>query len=80
MNFEMNISQFSPHIFWSYDKSKDLPEEVVIEQVLFNGEIEDFDLLFKSCSRESIEKVVVRYEKNGMREKRTNFIRKMYLS
>lgn len=30
----MKISQFSPHIFWSYDRSKDLPEEVVIEQVL----------------------------------------------
>lgn len=61
----MKISQFSPHIFWSYDKSKDLPEEVVIEQLLFNGEIEDIDLLFKSCSRENIEKVVIRYEKNG---------------
>lgn len=34
MNFEMKISQFSPHIFWSYDRSKDLPEEVVIEEVL----------------------------------------------
>ena len=32
----MNISQFSPHIFLSYDKTKELPEEVVIEQVLFN--------------------------------------------
>ena len=76
----MKISQFSPHIFWSYDKSKDLPEEVVIEQVLFNGEIEDIDLLFKSCSRENIEKVVILYEKEGKREKRTNFIRMMYLS
>ena len=32
----MKISQFSPHIFWSYDKTKELPEEVVIERVLFN--------------------------------------------
>ncbi len=76
----MKISQFSPHIFWSYDKSKDLPEEVVIEQVLFHGELEDFDLLFKSCSKESIEKVVEKYEKEGKREKRTNFIRMIYLS
>ncbi|GAB1348709.1 hypothetical protein MASR1M107_09210 [Ignavibacteriales bacterium] len=76
----MKISQFSPHIFWSYDKSKDLPEEVVIEQVLFHGELEDFDLLFKSCCKESIEKVVEKYEKEGKREKRTNFIRMIYLS
>lgn len=76
----MNISRFSPYIFWSYDKSKELPEEVVIEQVLFNGEIEDIDLLFELCSKNKIEKVVDRYEEAGKREKRTNFIRKIYLS
>lgn len=76
----MKISQFSPHIFWSYDKSKELPEELVIEQVLFNGEIEDIDLLFESCDKERIEKVVIRYETEGKREKRTNFIRMIYLS
>lgn len=63
----MQISQFSPHIFWSYDKSKELPEEVVIEQVLFNGEIEDIELLFELCSSASIEKVVksTQKSKNG---------------
>jgi|APEBP8051072266_1049373.scaffolds.fasta_scaffold38992_1 hypothetical protein len=76
----MKISQFSPHLFWSYDKSKELPEEVVIEQVLFNGEIEDIDILFENCDKERIEKVVTRYEKEGKREKRTNFIRMIYLS
>ena len=76
----MNISQFSPHIFWSYDKTKELPEEVVIEQVLFNGEIEDIELLFKLCSSENIEKIVSRYERESKREKRTNFTRMMYLS
>ena len=53
---------------------------MVIEQVLFNGEIEDIDLLFEICPKENIEKVVNRYEKEGKREKRTNFIRMMYLS
>ena len=76
----MNISQFSPHIFWSYDKTKELPEEVVIEHVLFNGEIEDIELLFKLCSSEKIEQVVKKYEKEHKREKRTNYIRMMYLN
>ncbi len=76
----MKISQFSPHIFWSYDKTKELPDDLVIEQVLFNGEIEDIELLFKLYSDQEIERVVSRYEKEGKREKRTNFVRMMYLS
>ncbi|MBK6679727.1 MAG: hypothetical protein IPN18_03590 [Ignavibacteriales bacterium] len=48
--------------------------------MLFNGELEDIDLLFESCSKVSIEEVVIRYEKEGKREKRTNFIRMIYLS
>lgn len=53
---------------------------MVIEHVLFNGEIEDIELLFKLCSNDSIEKIVKKYEKEHKREKRTNYIRIMYLS
>lgn len=53
---------------------------MVIEHVLFNGEIEDIELLFKLCSSEKIEQVVKKYEKECKREKRTNYIRMMYLN
>lgn len=37
----MDISKFSPHIFWFYKKDSDLPNELVISQVSLYGEIED---------------------------------------
>jgi len=73
----MNISNFSKHIFWSYKENVNLPDEVVIQQVITYGEIEDIVKMVKIYNKEKIltnlEKIKKRYPK------RYNFIKKVFL-
>lgn len=73
----MNISKFSPHIFWSYKKDADLPGKIVIEQVSLYGQIEDMLLMRELFSRKEILKVLEGL--NAKYPRRVHFIEKVIL-
>jgi hypothetical protein len=63
----MNISGFSKHPFWSYKKNADLPEEIIIQQIVLYGEIKDMIRLTRLFSKEQINKVISRLSASGQR-------------
>lgn len=73
----MDISKFSSHIFWSYKKDADLPNELIIAQVSLYGEIEDMILMKKFFSKKEILKVLEML--NTRYPKRVHFIEKVIL-
>lgn len=73
----MDISIFSPHIFWSYKKNADLPNALIISQVSLYGEIEDMLLMKKLFSKKEIHKVLETL--NAKYPKRVHFIEKVIL-
>lgn len=73
----MQIDNFSKYIFWSYNNSADLPEELVIKQVAIYGEIEDIKKLKKLVNPEKIKEVLETIKSKY--EKRVNFILKVIL-
>lgn len=78
-NSVINISEFSKHIFWNYKPAVDLDEEIVIENVLLYGDIDDYKKLEEVVSRESLIGVVNKLENRGKNLKRINFIKKIVL-
>ncbi len=46
----MQINNYPKYIFWNYADDADLPENIVAEQVLSYGDIEDISLAFKQIS------------------------------
>jgi len=54
----MDISKFSPHLFWSYKKDADLPNSLIISQVSLYGEIEDMVVIKKLFPKAEIQKVL----------------------
>ncbi len=76
----MKITGYSEHAFWSYDKESDLPEEVIIRQILLYGEIKDMLRLVKLIRHDKIEKVLSSFSINHQNIKRINFFRKVILS
>ena len=74
----MKINNFSKYIFWSYKEDADLPDEIVIRQVLLYGEVKDMLLISKLYTKDAIHSVLVKF---GQREnKRRYFIEKVILS
>ena len=71
----MIISNFSKHIFWSYNDNADLPDAVIIRQVATYGEIKDLIKLSVLFPKETIIKVLESIKK----DKRVNFILKVIL-
>ena len=73
----MDISRFSPHLFWSYKKGSDLPNSLIINHVSLYGEIEDMILMKKLFPKNEIQKVlktlISKYPK------RVHFIEKVVL-
>lgn len=76
----MKINNFLHHIFWSYKPDADLPDEVVAEQVLLYGDVEDMFLLVKLMSYEKIKQAKNKIEATGRWHKRVYFISKVVLS
>jgi hypothetical protein len=76
----MKIAGFSEYLFWSYDKKADLPEEVIITQVLLYGEIADMLRMVNFIQKEKIEKVIASIKINQRNSKRINFFQKVILS
>jgi hypothetical protein len=76
----MKITGFSEYPFWSYDKKADLPEDVIITQVLLYGEIADMMRMVNFIQKEKIEKVIASIKINQRSNKRINFFQKVILS
>ncbi len=76
----MKITGFSSYPFWSYHKNADLPEQVVIRQIVLYGEISDMVLLAKKIDKLTIQKELLKistgYPGN---KKRINFFEKVIL-
>jgi hypothetical protein len=73
----MKITGFSEYLFWSYDKSADLPEEVIIKQIVQYGEIKDMLNLMEKIDSKKIEKVIGAMKMNRQNKKRINFFLKV---
>jgi hypothetical protein len=76
----MDTSGFSPHIFWSYDPSADIPQEVVIKQVVLYGEIRDKVLLVKKVGKEKIRRVMENWKNEKGAEKHICFMQRVILA
>lgn len=73
----MNITNFSNHIFWSYKKGANLPDEIIIKQVSLYGEIEDLLLLKNIFSKKKIISVLNTFYNRY--PKRVHFIKTVIL-
>jgi hypothetical protein len=76
----MDIREFSPHIFWSYDPSADVPQEVVIRQVIRYGEIKDIILLVRRVGKERIREVIGKWPPDKGLDKHLCFMQKVILA
>lgn len=75
----MNITPFSKHIFWSWKPDADLPDNVVIQQVIAYGEISDFRLLCKFVPHEKISEAIENWKSRDKYKKHINFLKQMFL-
>ena len=75
----MKIALFPKHIFWSYDPTADLPEELVAEQVILYGDLDDLFILSRNVSSVIIAKVNQKILSSGRWKKRCYFIEKVIL-
>ncbi|MEO6695599.1 MAG: hypothetical protein ABIY50_13610 [Ignavibacteria bacterium] len=78
-NNVINISYFPKHIFWEFKDDSILDEEIVIKNVLLFGEIEDYKILIRMITSESLAKVVDDLGESGEHKKRFNFIKKIIM-
>ena len=69
----MEISEYSPHIFWSYKKSADLEPEVVIRQVIAYGEIKDMILLTRKLKKKRIMEAISSWKDREKYDKHIHF-------
>lgn len=76
----MKIKDFSPHIFWSYDKQADLEPEVVIKQVITYGEVSDKVLLVKKIGKSQIIDVINGWKNHERYDKHINFMQQVILA
>lgn len=76
----MKIHPFSKHIFWSYKADADLPENVVVEQVIAYGEISDFRLISTLLSRQKIDEAIEQWKTKEQNKKHINFLKQVFLN
>ncbi|HED38190.1 MAG TPA: hypothetical protein ENI76_08095 [Ignavibacteria bacterium] len=73
----MKTSHFQKYIFWSYKKNADLPDEVVVSNVLKFGEIKDLLTLRELYTKQQLLNII---EKLSLKEdKRLFFFKKVIL-
>ena len=75
----MKTTEFPRYIFWSYSKDADLPEQIVAEQVILYGDLDDLFRLSTLIPKETITAVNQKIQATGRWEKRTHFINKIIL-
>jgi len=75
----MEISTFPHYIFWSYNVHADLPDDVVAEQVLLYGDLDDLFRLSALLPTKTIAKANSKIKASGHWLKRTYFVDKIIL-
>jgi len=75
----MDIREFSPHLFWSYDKDADIKPEIVVRQVIAYGEIRDMILLARSVEKKKILLAINHWKEQEKHMKHINFFKKVIL-
>jgi len=71
----MLTSNFSKHIFWSYDDNVDLDDGIIIKQVATYGEINDLIKLSSLYPK----KTIINTLQSVKNDKRVNFLIKVLL-
>jgi hypothetical protein len=80
LQFGMKIKQFPHYIFWSYSPQADLPEELIAEQVILYGDLDDLFRLSDMVSDDIIAAACLKIMAKGRWEKRCHFVNKVILS
>ena len=76
----MKISSFSKHIFWSWKPDADLPESLVIKQVIAYGEISDFRLISKLIPQQKIMDAIEKWKNKDQYKKHIHFLKQVFLN
>jgi hypothetical protein len=77
---EMKISQFPQYLFWQYKPEADLPDLVVLENLLLYGDFEDLLKIPQLFSIPQIKVVYESIEASRRWKKRAFFIKKILLA
>ena len=75
----MNIEPYSRHIFWSYRPDADLPENLIVRQVIAYGEISDFKLICKTIPHNKIKEAIGSWKNQDQYKKQIEFLEKIFL-
>jgi len=75
----MKIDPSIRHLFWMYRPGSDLPEEVIVDQIIRYGDLPELLRLQENHSLEMIEKAVRQITGQKRWQKRINFINKIIL-
>jgi hypothetical protein len=75
----MKIAEFPHHLFWSYSLQADLPDELVTEQVILYGDLDDLFRLSDMVSHEIISAANQKIINKGRWQKRSHFVNKVIL-
>jgi hypothetical protein len=75
----MNIAPFSKHIFWSYKNNADLPESLVVQQVITYGEITDFRKLAALLPKQNIIDAIEKWQNKDKYAKHIHFLKQVFL-
>ncbi|MDY0279115.1 MAG: hypothetical protein RBR35_00975 [Salinivirgaceae bacterium] len=73
----MQINKFSKHIFWPFQEGADLPEAVIIRQVLSYGEVADLLTLNEIMPPAKVKEVILKWKDKDRYRKRINFFNKV---
>lgn len=75
----MKITQFPRHIFWQYKSDANLPEMVILENLLHYGDLDDLLMIPNIFSIPQIEEIQKKIESQARFKKRAYFIKKILL-
>ncbi len=76
----MQITQFPKHIFWQYKPNADLPDMVVLENLLLYGDLDDLLKIPHLFSEGQIAEVKEKIDAGRKWKKRAFFIQKILLA
>ena len=75
----MNTAPFSKHIFWSWKSNADLPESIVVQQVIAYGEISDFRKLATLLPKQTIFATIDKWHNKQKYAKHIHFLKQVFL-
>ena len=75
----MKIDPSVQHLFWMYRSGCDLPEEVIVDQIVRYGDLPELFRLQANHSAETIQKVIWQITGQERWKKRIHFVNKIIL-